>query len=632
VHSPPITGKPSPDHPPEIRSLKEIHVGVPQVVSERIARIPVHLEAQDGLRAGFELQWRYPESTLRVGDGKPGFENLFTLAAVLPILNYLPFCRSLRVEGPLDAGDAEWVGRVAEATAREIQRQKLTPENPYLRTEVLGHLSKGALASPAIRSNTPRVPPSRIEVDGGRAAVLLDGSAEGLLSWAILKEIGAEPLGIVFDNPATRLGAATNLYGPFQARHPGQVAVIWTNLSHLYDFFLRHLDFLRVNYQSVHADTTPLRLFEAEVGVLAALPLLWARGRGHMVTPRRTESLERRSAAVGGQVPPAFDQTRAFDDFSTRFFGRKGWGVQQWTLLRPASELVVQRALGKRYPDLFSLQVGCLRPRVETRRSVFVNGAGDAPVTPFPRREPDSEKAGEPRGREAGKPDTNPAMAEWETDGGSGPEGLPREFAPVRDTGSPDREIAGGNESRRGEDVSVSGSARSPWVRALPCGACEACRRLVVILTALGHDPKTLGYGPVKIERALAHTRRVGHLPPEARIQRHVLHLLEQAQAGSKAMGGSAPDRALSGTATEGKPSPSRFEAHPEVESLRFDDTRTFIDTIPLPFRKPVYAILLQYARGALRREEREWKEFDLMSSAEISLPKHPRDLEFLVT
>lgn len=655
----------------EIKSLKEVRVGVPRISEERIARVPIRIEAHDGLRAAFELQWRYPEGTLKPeGKSPANLENLFTLAALLPILNYLPFASSLVVDGPIDAGDAEWIGRLADATSREIQRQKLTPENPFLRTEALSHLHREALAIPPIRSNTARVAPAHSAPDPGAAGVTLDGSAEGILSWAVLREIGAAPLGIVFDNPSARMGAATRIHDYLAAHHPDQIVRIWTNLSHLYDFFLRHVDILRVNYQTIHADTTPIRLFEGEVGALAALPVLWSRRRGHLVVPRRTDSLERRpsGAAVPAQLP--FDQTRAFDDYVSRFYGRKGWGIQQWTMLRPASEIVVQRGLATRYADLFPLQVACLRTRLEVLPSYYRNDFGEvqAPATPAGEQEAASEFELE-RGRDrAGPADVaangvfrNGAAGFGTEDSPGGGNGHRPSTAGPEEDGAADGDGSGfvvpvdapRNPRRLSTPVAHPEPERT---RVIPCGACEACRRLVVIVTALGHDPKVLGYTPVKIERSLSHTRRVGNLPPEARIQRHVLYLLEQARADVRpspdttsaprtsgdfpdAVQGLPPADAFTSTAAPADPSVSlagtvagRYEPHPEVESLRFDATRAFLDTIPLTFRKPTYAILLTFATGALRREGREWKSFDLLTCPEISLPKHPRDSEFQVT
>lgn len=598
-----------------IRCLTDLRVGVPKLDRNRIVRVPIHLQAHDGSRGGFELQWRYPAETFAAQPDESTLANLFTLTALLPILNYLPFCREVHVEGPLEPADLEWLHATARATVREIHRQKITPENPFLRPDILPQLRRNRLELPILKASPTKIPSSRPALDKQRTAVLLDGSAEGLLSWAMLDELGTQPLGIFYEWPGRGLGAAINTLEYLKIRMPERAVRVWTNLPLLYDFFLRHLDFLRPNYQTIHADTTPLRVFEREVGVFSALPILWARHVRHILVPHPTDLPDRRGPGSTVILPPVFDQTRFFEDFITRFFARKGWAIQQWSPLRSASELIIQRTLGTRYPELFPLQVSCLHPRLQ------------AP----PLAEPQS---------------TALADAELDDDTGEGeemPEYANGKHRHVRNSlyselSESDGAHPGGGEGAAGEsphpsEVPDNLSAReilaASW-RAIPCGACEACRRLVVILRALGYDPQVLGYSPVKIEKALAHAMRVTSPPPEAKVQRHVMYLLGRPRDQEARGEGEIPAK------VEGKSYPpalavARLEPCPEVESLRFDGTRSFLDTIPHPFRRRMYEILLRHAMGALRREGREWKSFDLLSCPEMDLPKRLLDGQFSV-
>jgi len=43
----------------------------------------------------------------------------------------------------------------------------------------------------------------------------------------------------------------------------------------------------------------------------------------------------------------------------TRYFHRKGWGVTQFSILRPLSELLIEKILVERYPELQRLQTSC---------------------------------------------------------------------------------------------------------------------------------------------------------------------------------------------------------------------------------------------------------------------------------
>ena len=53
------------------------------------------------------------------------------------------------------------------------------------------------------------------------------------------------------------------------------------------------------------------------------------------------------------------DQSRWFDNAMTRYFARKEWGVAQFSILRPLSELLILRILVERYPNLQQHQMSC---------------------------------------------------------------------------------------------------------------------------------------------------------------------------------------------------------------------------------------------------------------------------------
>lgn len=643
-----------------LQSIAEIRLGAPVAVDGRIVRVAVTIRGQDGARAGFELQWRYPPGILDALGPDAPLANLFTFTALIPILNYLPFCTEAIVEGPLEPDDAAWLNRAALEAAQEIKKQKLHPGNPYIRPEIFKNPESLRLSLPQIKSTASRIASPRLTPGNQRCAVLIEGIAEGLLTWAMLEELQAKPTAVFFDVPHHGLGASANAWAALSSQHPGQSVRIWTNLPLFYDFFLRHLDFLRPNYQTLQADTTPIRVLEFESAVFAALPVLWARGIGHFVAAHPAEAPERKGPSANYSMQLLFEQTRAFEDSVTRFFTRKGWGVQQWSPLRSASDIVIQRALGQRYPDLFPLQVACARPRLEP------------PPPPLPQRlntpAPVSadEEAEEEETEDDGLDSSSMLLDEVE-----GLNSL-SEMGGRREAGAGGRREAGAGGAGKSE------IPRGKW-RAVPCGACEACRRLVVILSALGYDPQALGYGPAKIERVLAHTSRVTSLPPEARVQRHVLYLLEKSRSAAKeswmkefpakdsiakhsfgkdsfARDSSlpseyktpasrpsapalpaAPSSPAAASASDPNPAAApadfasglRLDPCPEVEALRFDGARSFLDTIPVPLRRSIYQILLQYSAGAVRREGREWKPFDLLASPELDQPKRFRDQEF---
>ncbi|MBN1197148.1 MAG: creatininase family protein, partial [Candidatus Aminicenantes bacterium] len=72
------------------------------------------------------------------------------------------------------------------------------------------------------------------------------------------------------------------------------------------------------------------------------------------------------------------------------------------------------------------------------------------------------------------------------------------------------------------------------------------------------------------------------------------------------------------------KPKPSLRPA-PEVMRLRFDSTRSPLDTIPRDLRGRLFKIYLHHAEGALKREGGHWRGFDpLEEEAGISAQPAP--------
>ena len=54
-----------------------------------------------------------------------------------------------------------------------------------------------------------------------------------------------------------------------------------------------------------------------------------------------------------------YDQSRYFDDALRAYFQKKSWGINQFSILRPLSELLIEKILVERYPELQRHQVSC---------------------------------------------------------------------------------------------------------------------------------------------------------------------------------------------------------------------------------------------------------------------------------
>jgi creatinine amidohydrolase/Fe(II)-dependent formamide hydrolase-like protein len=63
-----------------------------------------------------------------------------------------------------------------------------------------------------------------------------------------------------------------------------------------------------------------------------------------------------------------FDQSIYFDQTVTKYFMRKGWQISQFSILRPLSELLIQKILAHRYPHLQEHQTSCHATHKESDR------------------------------------------------------------------------------------------------------------------------------------------------------------------------------------------------------------------------------------------------------------------------
>jgi uncharacterized NAD-dependent epimerase/dehydratase family protein len=130
--------------------------------------------------------------------------------------------------------------------------------------------------------------------------------------------------------------------------------------------------------------------------------------------------------------------------------------------------------------------------------------------------------------------------------------------------------------------------------RAVPCGKCEKCHRIVSMLVALGHDPVRFGYTESQVRNCLGRLART-HLHQESGVSEHVRYLLAERHRIE---------------------SQQTLRSHPEIEHLRFDDEGSPIDAIPKEIRKNVIEIQMKHASGACKKTDGSWVSFDPIPDA----------------
>jgi len=291
--------------------------------------------------------------------------NLAGMITAQLALNYGLFCRRIVFDGLFDAQDQRFLIDMLENTSREIYVNKLMAVNPFL--------VKDFQAPPAERRrrytqaevhfiNTTypdrRAGHAHWDVDPQQYCVLSSGGKDSLLSYGLLKEVTEEVHPIFGNESGRHWFTALNGYRYLRETEP-RTAKVWMNSDRLFTWMLRFLPFIRQNFAQLRADDYPIRLWTVAVFLFGVLPLMKRRALGRLVIGDEYDSTQRRTHQGISHYSGLYDQSRYFDEAISRYFHRKGWGITQFSVLRPLSELLILKTLVERYPKLQEQQVSC---------------------------------------------------------------------------------------------------------------------------------------------------------------------------------------------------------------------------------------------------------------------------------
>lgn len=362
-----------------LQVIDRLEVGSPRIEPRRLS-IPYRL-LQQGQLDTFDLIYRYEEDVFNPQE--PSSQNLAAVIGAQVALNYGLFCREIVFEGWLDELDQRFLEDMARNTAREIYVKKFLEPNPFLRGEVaqlpavrledylLAQLRFAAADGPKPEgvsgSSRERRLTERWTTERTRHAVLSSGGKDSLLSFGLLRELGLETHPIFVNESGRHWYTALNAYRHLSSSWP-QTARVWTNSDRVFSWMLRHLPFIRSDFASVRSDEYPIRLWTVAVFLFGVLPLVRKRGIGRVVIGNEYDTTERRAHKEIPHYNGLFDQSRYFDNALSRYYRRKGWEISQFSIVRPLSELLIQKILVERYPQLQAQQVSCHATHVEGER------------------------------------------------------------------------------------------------------------------------------------------------------------------------------------------------------------------------------------------------------------------------
>ena len=342
-------------------------------VFDRLEVGPVRLEPKrliapyrlywDGKEDRTELIYNYEENVFYPDEAES--QNLADMIAAQVALNYGLFCRSIVFHGTFDEIDRGFLRDMAENTAREIYVKKFLEHNPFLEAGVSSlpvvkkkKYLRANLEFPVASKGRPKPQWKLWSTDKNRHCILSSGGKDSLLSFGIIHETGREVHPIYVNESGRHWFTALNAYRHFRDNVPN-TARVWVNSDRVFSWMLQRMPFIRKNFADIRADEYPIRLWTVAVFIFGVLPLLRKRGIGRLVIGDEYDTTVRMKHQGITHYDGLYDQSIYFDQTVSRYFMRKGWSISQFSILRPLSELLIEKVLSHRYPQLQAHQTSC---------------------------------------------------------------------------------------------------------------------------------------------------------------------------------------------------------------------------------------------------------------------------------
>jgi creatinine amidohydrolase/Fe(II)-dependent formamide hydrolase-like protein len=344
-----------------LRVLDRLEVG-PVVVERRRLVAPYTVSGKSGGDSK-ELIYHYDENVFEPGD--VASENLCSMIAAQVAINYGLFCKSISFNGVFDEADRRFIRRMLESTAREILVKKFLEPNPFLVGDAARFppvKAKRYCRAAVEFGGAPEAGATfkwRLwQTDGNKHAILSSGGKDSLLSFALIDELGSDVHPIFVNESGRHWFTALNAFNHFKANVPN-TARVWTNSDRVFAWMLRRLPFVRKDFQDVRSDEYPIRLWTVAVFLFGVLPIMKKRGIARLLVGDEFDTTHRTSYKGITHYDGLYDQSVYFDNSMSRYYMRKGWAMSQFSVLRPLSEMLIEKLLVERYPELLELQTSC---------------------------------------------------------------------------------------------------------------------------------------------------------------------------------------------------------------------------------------------------------------------------------
>ena len=352
-----------------LRVIDELRVGAARVKPNRLSA--TYTVVQGDRRDSIDLVYSYEEDVFNPSDAVD--QNIADMIASQLALNYGLVSGRIVLEGQFDPHDRRFLRDMAENTAREIYVNKFLEPNPFLVGDAAAispvkpdHFCQAEIVFERGKQKST-ISWSPKESDRNKTAILSSGGKDSLVSYGLLNELGYDVHPLFGNESGRHWFTALNAFRHFEAKVPN-TAKVWMNTDRVFSWMLRHIPFVRRDFENVRSDEYPIRLWTVALFLFGALPLVRKRNIGRIVIGDEYDTTARVTKHGITHYSGLFDQSRFFDNYLSRYFARKRWRLSQFSLVRQLSELLIEKLLVRRYPKLFALQVSCHAAHVDGPR------------------------------------------------------------------------------------------------------------------------------------------------------------------------------------------------------------------------------------------------------------------------
>lgn len=329
------------------------------IIEKNTVRTKVTVKESNGNESYFELINKYEQKLF------PDCLPLLRLAFCMTLLNYGLFSKKFLLNFPVSKADLALLNDLNVVFSRDIFVNKIAQgDNPYILPEFFPNQEriKPIDGDPKVKMVSLKITSDfhlNTEIDSVKAGVLSSGGKDSLLTYGLLKELGADVYPLYVNESGGHWRTALTAYKYHKQNEPNTQRV-WTNVDRFYTFMLDHLQFIRPDHRNIWHDTYPIRLCIFPFYVFTLLPVFIDHHIGNLLLGSEFDDLRYEIQYKGIQhYFGVYDQHQDYDVRMNEWYTKRIPGLYQWSALRNISGLVDQNILVKRYPHLAKQQRSC---------------------------------------------------------------------------------------------------------------------------------------------------------------------------------------------------------------------------------------------------------------------------------